>query len=499
MIDRAVSLRTVANESTKETVASTPLTSEETPKTLIPSHESSPKISIDDRCLENDDDLETISTPSEQFDFQLALPSIRREPFNPDQAVEAKDMSYFNFFLNEMVHIASDFKELFPTYIRDSFTYSVENSALRHSVLGASAIIVDKRQGRDMIRFHHHRQRTYSHLRQQLASGQHDAPLVAAIFWTQYMDLIYGDFDAAMKHNQGLFLVLKTLLNQHGSSWTSGSRPSIPPLCMIIWRHGIRSDIVMSHWMNGNELTFPPIPRDQECLHRAWMEEYARVSVKEDAAEWAAASFALECFVHRACHIANNFIKYREDGQFPPEVSVEFENAKQSLIQEAMEWWERPVIQQARINELVGIPTPNWDDTLQEQFLEYPRLPPIQNPLFVWLRNFWYANYIYISLLNYSPHEDRPHDPLRIECAVEICRVYAANGFHNFPRWDHWCIIFAGVAFAESTAYERESRWIHEHMNMNDGPAVSWPIIGKLHGRIAELWGKQYFSWDIGN
>jgi hypothetical protein len=405
-------------------------------------------------------------------------------------------MGYFNFFLDEMVHIASDFRELFPTYIRDSFAYSVDNNALRHSLLAASAAIVDKRQGRDMVRFHHHRQQTYSHLRQQLATEEYDAPLMAAVFWTQYMDLIYGDFDAAMKHNHGLFLVLQSLLERHGSLWTSDSRPSIPPLCMIIWRHGIRSDIVMSHWMNGNELTFPPIPRDQEGQHRAWMEDYARISVKENAADWAAASFSLECFLHRACHIANAFIKFRDDGVFPPAISLEFENAKRLLIQEHMEWWERPVVQQARIKELFSVPDPNGEDVLQDRFLDYPRLPPIQNPLFVWLRNFWYANYIYISLLNYSPNEDRPHDPLRIECAVEICRVYAATGFHNFPRWDHWCIIFAGVAFAESEAYDKESKWIYERMYLNNGPTVSWPVIGKLHGRMAELWGKQYFSWD---
>jgi hypothetical protein len=81
-----------------------------------------------------------------------------------------------------------------------------------------------------------------------------------------------------------------------------------PPLCMVIWRHGIRSDIVMSPWMNGERLTFPPKLREEEDLHKSWMEEYAQLSTREHAADWAAASFALECFLHRACHHANRFI-----------------------------------------------------------------------------------------------------------------------------------------------------------------------------------------------
>jgi hypothetical protein len=392
-----------------------------------------------------------------------------------------------------MVHIAFDFKDLFPTYIRDSFAYSVDNNALRHSVLAASAMIVDKRQGKDLVRFHHHRQKTYHYLRQQLSTCEYDAPLTAAIFWTQYMDLIYGDFDAALKHNQGLYLVLQNLLKQHGgASWQTGTRPAVPPLCMIIWRHGIRSDIAMSHWMNGQELTFPPIPRDQEDLHRGWMEDYARVSVKEDATEWAAASFAVECFLHRACHIANHYIKYRVQGTFTPSIAAEFESVKRELIREHDEWWNRPVIQQAQLDE--NFTTVPLDDPWQDQFLDYPRIPQRKNPLFVSLRNFWYANYIYISLFNYEPDLPRLRDPRRIEYAVEICRVYAATGFHNFPRWDHWCIVLAAVAFGESEAYERESRWIYDRFR--EGPGRSWPVIPQMYKRLGELWGKQYFLWD---
>jgi hypothetical protein len=415
--------------------------------------------------------------------------------------VEANDMGYFSFFLQEMVHIASDFKELFPTYIRDSFAYSFDNTALRHSVLAASAIIVDKRQGRDMARFHHHRQQTYQYVRQQLASGDYDAPLTAAVFWTQYMDLIYGDIDAAIKHNHGLFLVLQHLLNKQGSLWQHNTRPSIPPLCMVIWRHGIRSDIVMSPWMNGNPLTFPPILKEEEYLHRGWMEEYARVSIKEQAADWAAASFALECFLHRACHHANSFIKLRVNGDFPADIEAEFESIKQALIIEHDEWWNRSVIKQARTAELYTTPNDTSDDTSgipPDQFLNYPPIPPIKNPLFAWLRNFWYANYIYISLFNYHPDQPRPHDPRRIEYAIEICRCYARTGFRNFPRWDDWCIIMAGVAFAENKIYHEESQWIYSRVNMHDGPGVSWPIVGALHGRMGELWGTQYFSWDDG-
>jgi len=262
----------------------------------------------------------------------LTPPSIVSFPANPERTVESKDMGYFSFFLQEMVHIAADFKDLFPTYIRDSFTYSFNNTALHHSVLAASAIIVDKCQGRDMVRFHNHRQQTYQYLRQQLASGDYDAPLAAAVFWTQYMDMIYGDMDSAIKHNHGLFLVLQHLLNKQGNIWQRNTRPSIPPLCMVIWRHGIRSDIVMSPWMNGNSMAFPPILKQEEYLHRGWMEEYARVSIKEHAADWAAASFAIECFLHRACHHANSFIKHRVNGVFPTDIEAEFERIKQALI-----------------------------------------------------------------------------------------------------------------------------------------------------------------------
>jgi len=38
--------------------------------------------------------------------------------YNPEARVEANDMNYFNFFLQEMVHIASDFKDLFQLISR---------------------------------------------------------------------------------------------------------------------------------------------------------------------------------------------------------------------------------------------------------------------------------------------------------------------------------------------------------------------------------------------
>jgi hypothetical protein len=142
--------------------------------------------------------------------------------------------------------------------------------------------------------------------------------------------------------------------------------------------------------------------------------------------------------------------------------------------------------------------TENDTTTSADQFLDYPPLPAIKNPLFAWLRNFWYAIYIYISLFNYRPDKPRPPDSRRIEYAIEICRCFARTGFRNFPRWDDWCIIMAGVAFAESRVYEEESKWIHSRVNRNDGPGVGFPIIGALHERMGQLWGTQYFSWEDG-
>jgi len=76
----------------------------------------------------HDEEIETISSSSDKL---LLVPTIRREPSNPDMTVKSIDMGYFRFFLQEMVQIASDFKETFPTYIRDSFAYSLDNNALR--------------------------------------------------------------------------------------------------------------------------------------------------------------------------------------------------------------------------------------------------------------------------------------------------------------------------------------------------------------------------------
>jgi len=179
-------------------------------------------------------------------------------------------------------------------------------------------------------------------------------------------------------------------------------------------------------------------------------------------------------------------------GTFTPSIAAEFESVKQELIREHNEWWNRPVIQQAQLDG--SFTTVPLDDPWQDQFLDYPRIPPWKNPLFVSLRNFWYANYIYISLFNYEPDLPRPHDPRRIEYAVEICRVYAATGFHNFPRWDHLCIVLAAVAFGESEEYVRESRWIYDRFH--EGPGRSWPVIPQMYKRLGELWGKQYFLWD---
>ena len=262
---------------------------------------------------------------------------------------------------------------------------------------------------------------------------------------------------------------------------------------MVLWRHGMRSDIAMCHWMNGRPLAFPPIPREQERLHRGWMESYARGSIKEDALEWAAASFSLECFLHRACHVANNFIKFRVDGRFPPEIAEQFESVKQSLIAEHSEWPQRSVIQKAFAEELL---LTSITSVSNPQFLDYPPAPPITNPLFIFLRNIWYGSYIYISLLGYEPNVPRPSDRLRISYAVEICRAYAVTGFQNFPGFDYYSVVMAAVAFAESEEYEKESEWIYKRVVFGNGPAICWPAIEKLFIRMGELWGKQYFEWE---
>jgi hypothetical protein len=225
------------------------------------------------------------------------------------------------------------------------------------------------------------------------------------------------------------------------------------------------------------------------------MEKYAGVSKREDAAEWIAASFSLECFLHRACHFANDIVKSRVNGQFFPNFANEFELVKQKLIAEHLEWWDLPVIQKASSEELFSAALYCDEEITHTPFFDYPPFPRIKNSLFASLRNFWYTNYIYISILNYKPNEPRPHDPRRIEYAVEICRFYAMMGFQNFPAFDHLSIIMAAVAFAESPAYERESRWIRDHMNVLNGPGKNWLIIAGLYSRMGELWGKQYFNW----
>ena len=491
MIGRAVLSKHITRDQLRSS-ESTPCLTSDTPSDK--SLGTTPISRLDDSkgSENNEEDIETISC-----DHSIVqLPTIRREPHNPKMSVESIDMGYFSFFLQEMAHISSDFKDLFPTFICDSFAYSIDNNALRHSVLAASAMIVDKRQGNDMLRFHRHRQQTYSGVRQQLASGEYDTPLAAAIFWTQYIDLIYGDFDAAAKHNNGLYLVLRHFLDYQGALRQGGTRPNITTLCMILWRLEILSDIVMSHGMNGKKLSFPPIRRDQEHFHRGWMEDYTRASITEDAVEWATASFSLECFLHRACHIANDFIKFRVNGEFPPEIATKFERVKQSLIVEHLKWLERPIIQKALSEELVSATLAPMDEPNHKPFLNYPPIPPIKNSLFAWLRNLWYANYIYISILNYKPDRPRPHDPRRIECAVEICRVYASTGFGNFPGFSQFSVIMAAVAFAESPIYEKESNWIYNQMNMHNGAGKLWVVIPKCFGRMGELWGKQYFEWE---
>lgn len=141
----------------------------------------SPRSVAEDSCVceTPDKEIETVSNSSDKL---LLVPTIRREPTNRDITVEAIDIGYFSFFLQEIVQITSDFKETFPTYIRNSFAYSLDNNALRHSVIAASAMIVDKRQGKDMVRFRHHRQETFSNVRQQPASGEYDILLAAAVF-----------------------------------------------------------------------------------------------------------------------------------------------------------------------------------------------------------------------------------------------------------------------------------------------------------------------------
>ena len=120
---------------------------------------------------------------------------------------------------------------------------------------------------------------------------------------------------------------------------------------------------------------------------------------------------------------------------------------------------------------------------------------PFRNRLFIWLRNLWYSNYIYVSILNYVAGRPRPHDPLRIEYATEICRVFVVQGHGNFPGFDLMCVIFAAVAFAESRAYERESRWIYEKIMGEGGPGRNWPVTTRLYRRMGELWGNQHFEW----
>ena len=204
-----------------------------------------------------------------------------------------------------------------------------------------------------------------------------------------------------------------------------------------------------------------------------------------EATEWAAAWFVLDDMMHRACHTAAEAVQMRKSSKPPEEIEGEIQKAVIALRRELRRWKDRPVVKSAEETQKTAEATLQYEAQSKashqgisssssslvlttaptlvsrgiddqgarpRQFLSYPPFP-VTNVFYCNLISHYNAIEIMLSLIEKPLWH--PPDLLRLEAAVEICRLHAVVGVRpdDITFGKIWVLFLTGLAFAGPDAY----------------------------------------------
>jgi hypothetical protein len=370
-------------------------------------------------------------------------------------------------------------------------------------------MIADYRLKRPMDRFQIQYITSLQKIQNAIQELSLDEGTTIAVFLILWIDVVRAELQSSRNHLRGLYLLLQELQkkyrrpqNRQGVLVDETGGIGVSPLIMQIWRISIRLDFNASLYLVEPPV-FPPIPNEEEYLHRQWI----LLSTQDVyAAEWALAGFAQDNLIHRACHVAARARKLRKSRQYSPAVEAEIQSAIAELEKEYREWHQRDIVQIAEASEQkFQLPPPNSSEsspmdslsaTGEGQLGTFVNYPPYH------VANSFYANLviqvrassIYISLIA-NPEIGPGPNPQRFQDAVEICRILAGLGEDraNSPSSKVWVMFLVGVAFGGLRRSEMEARWISRKMN---AVLKMFPLMKVAVEAYQNLWEAEGDFWD---
>jgi hypothetical protein len=403
---------------------------------------------------------------------------ILRTPVFTNATLDPLDSNYFSFFLSSM-HEVLPYTDLFPMAITEIFSRGIQDSRVRHSVLGISAGVIDYRLKRSLDRFQIQYVTAIQQIQEAIQQLQIDEALAISVFLITWIDAIRGNFQNARKHLTGLRLILEELHKQ--------GIALISPIVMQLWRCAIRLD-----WSSSFFLVFLPIfpiISASEELHRPWI----AATASPGATEWVLAAFALDNLIHKACTLAVHVRNIRKQKGDTQEVDQKVWSVVGHLKAESRQWRDRPAIQIAEMAEVSAQQTlPSFGPRIG-RFLHYPELR-ILNPTYADLLNTWRGLQIYISLIS-DPSLGSTSSPHRLGYAIDICRTWASLGndkSHSIAS-KQWLIVLTWVALGGYRQHPEESLWVKKrieavivHLPILSGAVAGYEQFGSTEGDFWE-------------
>lgn len=445
----------------------------------------------------------TASTITEQAPLENSESVPARTPKAEEDIVDPRDSGYFYYFLSGMPAILP-YTSLFPSIVTEVFMRSVLHITLRHSVLSISSMIVDYRCQRSMERFHWQYGTSIRKINASISSMDIDEGIIIAVFLITWIDVVRAELRASRKHLNGLNLLLQEIQKKYRYTGNDGALveytggTGLTPLIMQLWRIAIRLDFTTSLYLVQPPV-FPPIPSEQQELHRQWI----ILSTPDDAStEWALATFAQDDLMHRACHLASRARDIRKSASYTSDLEQKILEEVTQLEAESDNWHRRQVVAFAEQLEQGAQLDPDADDAQPsfscqgDQPWSFVDFPPRR------IINTFYANLaisaravsIYISLIAYPIIGAGPN-PQRFLDAVEICRTLAGLGEDKTHTASSkvWVMFLAGVAFGGDEGYEEGTNWLLWRLQ---SIVRMFPLMKNAVKAYSELWKKEGDFWD---
>jgi hypothetical protein len=454
-------------------------------------------------------EVEEVEVKSQSTPREIVSRILKSPVASEEETVNSIDNRYFYFFLSHMASILP-YTSLFPFIISDVFARCVPHITLRHSVLSISSMIVDYRLQRSMDRFHFLYIMSLQKIQNAIERMSLDEGTTIAVFLILWIDVVRAELRSSRKHLRGLYLLLQELQKNYrppesapGMLVDQRGGLGVSPLIMQIWRIAIRLDFTTSLYLVEAPI-FPPIPPEQQDLHRRWI---SLSTMDEETADWALAAFAQDNLIHRACHVASQARLLRKSPTYTPEVEAQIRIATAKLAKQCRDWFERRIVRIAEAEEQAAqlkssvssestspsdTPSTATDERLSS-FLDYPQRQ-IVNPFYANLVVSARASSIYISLIAHPTIGPDP-DPQRFKDAVDICQILAALGEDrpNTASSKIWVVFLTGAALGGLTRNPRETQWLLWRMQ---GIVRMFPLMKDAVATYEKLWEAKGDFWD---